>query len=152
MTELNTEREALLPCPFCGAGQTQFQSEDYWTGQRSKTLSVTIRHWCEIKPGELSVVFGIKAKTEEAAIAKWNTRAQASAPAWIAVNSAKDVPVGDWLVYMEEKHLHRHVHSAHVHPNLTVIGSSFAFDCPRVIAYAPIPEFTLLPQTERNNE
>lgn len=60
-------------------------------------------------------------------------------PRWIAVESAKDLPVGVWLVYLESEMVGSRIHPARVHPNITNIGSCFAWDAPRVIAYAPPP-------------
>jgi len=69
----------LLPCPFCGSGETQIQPTLYWTGMRNNVISVTIRHWC--KPlGELDgTLLQVKGKTEEEAIASWNRRTPAPA-------------------------------------------------------------------------
>ncbi len=64
----------LLPCPFCGGGETEVQEETYWTGMRSAISSVSVRHWCPRAEGQLQNLFDVKAKTREGAIAKWNTR------------------------------------------------------------------------------
>ena len=57
---------------------------------------------------------------------------------WIEVESSKDLPVGTWLVELENE---RHPYEvAYVHPNITTIGNCFEFDMNRVIRYRPIPE------------
>lgn len=57
---------------------------------------------------------------------------------WIPVNGYKELPEGTWLVTMEEDLIWSRIHVAVVHPNITCIGSNFAFDCPKVIAYRPM--------------
>ena len=64
----------LLPCPFCGAGQTLLRPETFWTGMSNKLVSVTVQHWCEKEDGNLQSVLQVKRKTQEEAIAAWNTR------------------------------------------------------------------------------
>lgn len=64
----------LLPCPFCGAGETQIQPTLYWTGMRNNILSVTIRHWCQPLGAVHGTLLQVKGKTEEEAIASWNRR------------------------------------------------------------------------------
>jgi hypothetical protein len=59
---------------------------------------------------------------------------------WIAVESFKDVPKGSWLFKTEEERSGNTVHTGTNFGNGCVIGGHFAYDMPRVIAYAPIPE------------
>lgn len=70
------ETGALLPCPFCGGGETQLQDNTIWNGGlRPDTLvSVTLRHWCVRAQGELPKYIEFREKTQDAVIAKWNTR------------------------------------------------------------------------------
>lgn len=65
---------------------------------------------------------------------------------WIPINGYKELPVGTWLVTMEEDLLDSYVHTAVVHPNICCIASNFAFDCPKVIAYRPMVEAYVPPQ------
>lgn len=66
---------SLLPCPFCGAGETQVIPKSHWGGMSSHLLSVTVRHWCERAPSGLSGGHIDRVgKTHEEAIAQWNHR------------------------------------------------------------------------------
>lgn len=62
---------------------------------------------------------------------------QAAQPQWVSVEGYKDVPVGDWLVYMPEAR--DKIQSAHIHKNVSTIGGNFAFDLPQVTAYCEQP-------------
>ena len=62
---------------------------------------------------------------------------------WIKVDSFRDLPVGAWLVQLSEPHYHNVLHTAHVHPNVTIIGGSFGFDVDGdVVAYRALPELS----------
>jgi hypothetical protein len=67
-------KDALLPCPFCGAGQTLIEPRSYWTGMRSEIISVEVRHWCYETAGVGGSGVTMRAKTEVEAIEKWNRR------------------------------------------------------------------------------
>ena len=67
-------RTDLLPCPFCGAGETIVSPQTYWTGMRSQIISVEIRHWCPEQIGVRGSGATMRAKTEDEAVAKWNRR------------------------------------------------------------------------------
>lgn len=67
--------ETLLPCPFCGAGESRIDHQNMWTGMRNQLVCVHIRHWCE-KPSRSHLC--ITANTEEEAVTEWNTRALAA--------------------------------------------------------------------------
>lgn len=58
---------------------------------------------------------------------------------WVSVEGAKQLPVGEWLVYLEEPLIGSNIHAAVVNENMTIIGSLFAFDAPKVIAYMKQP-------------
>lgn len=64
----------LLPCPFCGAGETIVKPQKYWTGMRSEVISVEVRHWCPEHTGVRGSGVTMRAKTEAEAIEKWNRR------------------------------------------------------------------------------
>lgn len=66
--------DALLPCPFCGSGQTLVKPITYWTGMSSQTISVEVRHWCDEVIGIRGSGVVMRAKTEAEAIEKWNRR------------------------------------------------------------------------------
>ena len=78
----------LLPCPFCGAGETRFHESTHWTGLSQSVISVRIHHWCPREEGQPSSHMEIAGRTRADAIAKWNTRA--APPAALAV------PEVDW--------------------------------------------------------
>lgn len=66
---------ALLPCPFCAAGETRISECDYWTGMSSVLLNITIEHWCEGDDSHPYKPFlRVKGRTLEQATARWNTR------------------------------------------------------------------------------
>ena len=56
---------------------------------------------------------------------------------WISVESYRDIPVGTWQVATEARGSRdAETHIAKVEKNVTIIGNCFAFDLPRVYAYA----------------
>lgn len=70
-------KDALKPCPFCGAGETQMDETTTRPTMSGKTslISVEIRHFCAPMPGMLgrsSVVFA--GRDHASAIAAWNRR------------------------------------------------------------------------------
>lgn len=74
MTEDDKE---LLPCPFCGAGETQFKENGMiWGGVKgySEPTSVSIRHWCEEVQGQPSRIIERVGRDRASAIAAWNMR------------------------------------------------------------------------------
>jgi hypothetical protein len=68
---------ALLPCPFCGAGQTEMhESGKVWLGMRySEPTSVSVRHWCDAIVGQPSRMIERVGRDEASAIKAWNMRA-----------------------------------------------------------------------------
>ena len=67
--------DQLKPCPFCGAGITQFDETKHWLGTRYQVIGVTVQHWCDKSTGFTNFL-QIKRKTKEEAIEAWNTRAE----------------------------------------------------------------------------
>ena len=69
--------EALLPCPFCGAGDTQLHENGrVWSGMRySAPTSVSVRHWCTPVEGQPSRMIERVGRDEASAIEAWNRRA-----------------------------------------------------------------------------
>ena len=69
--------DELLPCPFCGAGET-IMSEKHMPPRMSgpgQLISVEIRHWCQKYGYGLSRLnVCIAAQTHEAVVLMWNTR------------------------------------------------------------------------------
>ena len=74
---LERDELRLLPCPFCGAGQTLFKDNGrMWTGMKlSDPVSVSVRHWCEEEPGQPSRMIERIGRDRESAILAWNKRA-----------------------------------------------------------------------------
>lgn len=58
---------------------------------------------------------------------------------WIDVDGYEDLPEGHWLVRIEREMWGVDVFTAIIRKNLSMIGTNFAFDMPKVIAYAPVP-------------
>lgn len=69
---------ALLPCPFCGAGETVVANRSptiYMSGKSAEPISVEVRHWCVPVSGQPSrggITF--VGRDEASAVAKWNRR------------------------------------------------------------------------------
>jgi hypothetical protein len=75
----DTPREALTPCPFCGAGTTYFKENGKtWTGRgysEPASISISVQHWCEPVEGQPSRMIERVGRDEASAIAAWNRRA-----------------------------------------------------------------------------
>jgi hypothetical protein len=71
---IDEAKAQLLPCPFCGAGDTQLREVKHWTGMSSVVLSVSVYHWCEPVEGQPGRVIERIGRDEESAIAAWNRR------------------------------------------------------------------------------
>lgn len=67
----------LLPCPFCGAGQSFIRENGkVWTGRRwGEPSSVSVLHHCEASAGQPSRAIERVGRDLESAIAAWNMRA-----------------------------------------------------------------------------
>lgn len=68
--------EELKPCPFCGAGTTQFRENGKtWTGMKySAPTSVSVVHWCDKVDGQPSRMIERVGKDMASAIEAWNRR------------------------------------------------------------------------------
>jgi hypothetical protein len=79
-TPQQPELPALLPCPFCGAGEHQIRENGrMWSGMRfTEPASVTVHHWCEKPDGQPQSVVTITGRDEASAIGLWNARTQAA--------------------------------------------------------------------------
>lgn len=67
---------SLLPCPFCGGGETQIHvNKGTWNGRGyGEPVSVEVRHWCESELGQPSRMISRAGRDESSAIAAWNRR------------------------------------------------------------------------------
>lgn len=59
---------------------------------------------------------------------------------WIKVDGYENLPIGFWLVRLEEEQFGTIIHVAACYENLCIIGGSFGFDIPKVMEYRSIPE------------
>ena len=75
----NDAGPALLPCPFCGAGETVVhRNHGTWRGMKGwgEDVSVEVRHWCppvEGQPQRGGITF--VGRDLASAVALWNRRA-----------------------------------------------------------------------------
>jgi hypothetical protein len=72
--------EELLPCPFCGAGETRID-EKHMPPRMSgpgELIAAEVRHWCDRSGGALSRMNVVMAgRTREDVVAAWNCRTRA---------------------------------------------------------------------------
>ena len=68
--------DALKPCPFCGAGQSEVRPNGrVWTGMRwGEPSSVSVLHWCDRVPGQPVRALERVGCDETSALAAWNMR------------------------------------------------------------------------------
>ena len=59
---------------------------------------------------------------------------------WKEVEGASDIPVGNWLVTLEDGTVHTCKCSQISNGTMPIIGGKFHFDCEEVIAIMPQPE------------
>lgn len=66
----------LLPCPFCGAGETSIVPNGrVWTGSRwGEPSSVSVRHFCPTVDGQPSRMLERVGRDQQSAIDAWNMR------------------------------------------------------------------------------
>lgn len=76
LSDSNAGLGRLLPCPFCGAGETRFESAgQIWMGEKySAPVSVSVRHWCVKVEGQPRRSIERIGRDEESAVAAWNMR------------------------------------------------------------------------------
>lgn len=69
----------LLPCPFCGAGDTVVGEQRLPPTMRGPgaLISVMIRHWCEKLPGVVGGGLEFRGRDHASAVAAWNRRSPA---------------------------------------------------------------------------
>ncbi len=83
---MNTyDTNQLLPCPFCGAGETQIRENGrIWNGVTyTKPTSVSVLHWCERPEGQPFCTLEKIGRDRESAIAAWNRRVAPTPPAQV---------------------------------------------------------------------
>ena len=68
-----------------------------------------------------------------------NGRVDRSVRGWMPIETVPKTGAAV-LVYLEDELHHSRVHAATFHPNITVIGNMFAFDCPKATHWMPLPE------------
>jgi len=73
---INAMKQALEPCPFCGAGITEIRENGkVWTGRGySEPSSVSVFHWCEKVKGQPSRAIERVGKDLDSAVKAWNLR------------------------------------------------------------------------------
>ena len=72
--------QELMPCPFCGGGESQIRVNGrIWLGTRySEPVSVSVIHYCAGVDGQPSRALERIGRDLESAIAAWNRRAPPS--------------------------------------------------------------------------
>jgi len=73
----------LLPCPFCGGGETIIKENPLnnmprMDGKPSAIVSVEVRHWCEAVAGVVASGAAFRGRDHASAFAAWNRRAHTS--------------------------------------------------------------------------
>ena len=88
--EKDDDLKRLLPCPFCGAGITEFHDNGrVWAGMKySDPISVSVRHWCAEAPGPSRLIERI-GRDKEQAIERWNMRSNAQVERPCAASGAR---------------------------------------------------------------
>lgn len=120
--------EQLKLCPFCGHLHKKLLGYDFHKVGCSNSN-------CKLH--------GLSFAVEE-----WETRSDG----WIAVDGAKNIPIGGWMVATCDKDSKVATHIAKCRPNVIVIGGHFHFDMPKVYAYKEIGELPNPPKAESCGE
>ena len=104
----------LFPVPECLA----------WDDKKNQYVTVNDHPWHNARPDIYNRMLKV-----------WQARAKMSS--WISVDGYKNIPVGEWLVYMPDER--DSIQAAHIHKNVSTIGGNFAFDRKKVTKYRPLP-------------
>lgn len=74
---MSSQQPNLLPCPFCGGGQSEIRENGkVWSGMRySEAVSVSVLHHCDKPEGQPHRVIERVGRDMASAIAAWNMRA-----------------------------------------------------------------------------
>lgn len=80
MSDSTAKHSELLPCPFCGGGETDIKAYPLnnmprMDGKPSAIISVEVRHWCERSDGVVASLAQFRGRDAESAIGAWNRRA-----------------------------------------------------------------------------
>lgn len=87
--------EKLLPCPFCGAGNTEIRDNGkVWSGMGySAPTSTSVFHHCKPVAGQPSRAIERVGRDRASAIAAWNQRAEVALP---GVDEPFEDRISDW--------------------------------------------------------
>ena len=70
--------DGLLPCPFCGAGDTELREvrlpSAYMDGRQPALVSVEIQHSCARVVGQIRGGVVLAGRDRASAVAAWNRR------------------------------------------------------------------------------
>ena len=74
---MSSQQPNLLPCPFCGGGQSEIRENGkIWSGMRySEAVSVSVLHHCDKPEGQPNRAIERVGRDMESAISAWNMRA-----------------------------------------------------------------------------
>ncbi len=67
------EEKDLIPCRYCGGGETRFRDTGNWTGMRMQFICTNLMHFCESEGlnNFNRVTYNIRAQTREVAADIW---------------------------------------------------------------------------------
>lgn len=90
---------ALLPCPFCGAGNTEIRENGkVWSGMGyTRPTSTSVFHHCTPTAGQPSRAIERVGRDRASAIAAWNQRAKLEARKPLPLNDAEIIAAQESL-------------------------------------------------------
>lgn len=74
MSDERIDESKLLPCPYCGAGETyvEYKTTSPRMNNPNKDLAVVLRHWCV--PGSAPLRTEIRGPDASSVLAVWQGR------------------------------------------------------------------------------